>query len=116
MKKHVNRKTAFIVIAVAVFAFLLLYAVLSTWYIVDNEISKFKNVQLYNAITQTKTDTVNTLIQEASNKECQPFPVYSGANQVYLINVNCLKQANDNTNTGTGIGTPTPTATPADEK
>ena len=101
MKKHVNRKTAIITIVAGALFLLLMWFVLSLWYIVDNEIAQFKNIELYNADANARTETVNKLIQEAENEQCSPFPVYSDDKTIYLVNVNCLKVADNGTDTTT---------------
>ncbi len=55
--------------------------------------SNFKNVILQNAFIAGQTDTVNRLLEQAMNKECKPFNVYSGDKKADLINIECLQKA-----------------------
>jgi len=64
-----------------------LWIVFSIIYIVNNVWSDFKNVQLTQAYNQGRTDTINTLIQEA--EKCQPFSVYNGEKDIQLIKKGC---------------------------
>lgn len=72
---------------------LTLWAVFSFVYISYNIYNNFRTQVLQNAYMTGKSDTVNALIEQASNKECKPFNVYAGEKKVDLINVSCLQQA-----------------------
>lgn len=48
---------------------------------------------MQNAYMAGQNDTVNKLLEQASNKECKPFNVYAGDKKADLINVSCLQQA-----------------------
>ncbi len=41
---------------------------------------------------------VNSLIEQASNKECKSFTVYNDKNKVELVNVACLQKAQEQAN------------------
>ncbi len=71
---------------------LTLWAVFSFVYISYNIYNNFRTQVLQNAYMTGKSDTVNALIEQASNKECKTFNVYSGEKKVDLINVSCLQQ------------------------
>ena len=64
-----------------------LWIVFSVVYIANNMWTDYKNVQLVQSYEQGKRDIINQLIQEA--KKCEPFPVFSGGEQINLIDVNC---------------------------
>lgn len=43
------------------------------------------------AFTQGREATIAQLIQQAEDKNCQPFSVYAAEKEVQLINITCLK-------------------------
>lgn len=45
------------------------------------------------AFTQGREATIAQLIQQAEDKNCQPFSVYTTEKTVQLINITCLKEA-----------------------
>ncbi|MDD5377209.1 MAG: hypothetical protein PHH16_03765 [Candidatus Gracilibacteria bacterium] len=72
---------------------LTLWVVFSFLYISWNMYENFKMDVMQNAYIAGQTDTVNKLLDQASNKECKPFNVYVGDKKADLINVTCLQQA-----------------------
>ena len=48
----------------------------------------------YATYTAGQNDTINVLISQAENKECQPFEVYNADKRVTLVNVVCLQSQN----------------------
>lgn len=44
------------------------------------------------AFTQGREATIAQLIQQAEDKNCQPFSVYTTEKTVQLINITCLKE------------------------
>lgn len=78
-----------------------LWVVFSFLYISYSIFENFKTGMLQNiqnAYVQGKADTINTLIKQASDKECKPFNVFSDDKKVDLINISCLKQIPKETN------------------
>lgn len=79
---------------------LVLWIVFSIVYIAYDAYATVRYGLMQNAYQAGKADTINALISQANNKECQPFNVYSGENKADLINVSCLKQAGDQKSAG----------------
>lgn len=73
--------------------FLTLWVVFSFLYISWNMYENFKMNVMQNAYIAGQNDTVNKLIEQATNKECKPFNVYAGDKKADLINVECLQKA-----------------------
>lgn len=71
---------------------LISWAALSFVYIAWGFYQDFRFTVMQNAYVAGQTDTVNKLLEQASNKECKPFNVYSGEKKADLINVSCLQQ------------------------
>lgn len=85
---------------------LVIWAIFSVVYISYSIFDNFKNGVLQNAYITGQNNTVSSLIDQASNKECKPFNVYAGDKKVDLINVACLQQAPKDTSAPTGPVTP----------
>lgn len=81
--KKINKST-FIIGMVVV------YVVVSAGYIVFNLWSNFKLTVMQQAFLEGRRQTVEELITQAQNKECQAFPVFSGDKKVELLNTQCL--------------------------
>ena len=74
---------------IALWSWVVLMTLYFIWSIWNNTL-----LATYNAGRQTGAqETVVSLIEQASDKKCQPFNVYAGESKVDLINVACLKQA-----------------------
>ncbi len=73
------------------------WVIFSFVYISYNIFDNFRNGVLQNAYVAGQNNTINSLIEQASNKECKPFNVYSGDKKVDLINVACLQQTSKET-------------------
>lgn len=58
-------------------ALLIIWVVVTFLYIANNIWHDFKIGTMQNAYIAGKTDTVNELLDQASNKECKPFNVYA---------------------------------------
>lgn len=78
---------------------LILWSIFSAAYIVWNTWNQFKNGQIVQAYNAGKADAINEAMKQAQNEKCEPFSIWSGNNQVQLINVACLKQVGDATDT-----------------
>lgn len=70
----------------------ILWLVFSAVYIGWDLWNDFKNNYLAAAFLAGKEETVNSLIKQAENEQCQPFNVFSGEKTIGLINVACLKK------------------------
>ena len=80
MEINFNKKTILCLI-------LFLWVVFSVVYIINDIWSNYRDVQLVAAYNQGKTDTINTLIQEA--EKCQSFSVFSGEKEIQLMKFGC---------------------------
>ena len=67
----------------------LLWIIFSVAYIIWDIWSDFKNVQMFQAYEQGRTDTINVLIQEAG--KCELIPIFSGEKEIQLVNIDCLE-------------------------
>jgi len=74
-------------------ALLTLWVIFSFLYISWSMYSNFKMNVIQGAYRAGQTDTVSKLIEQASDKECKSFNVFSGEKKVDLINVACLQQS-----------------------
>lgn len=72
---------------------LVLWAVFSFVYISYTIYANFRDQVVQGAYIAGKNDTINALIQQAENKECKPFNIFSGEKKVDLVNILCLQQA-----------------------
>jgi uncharacterized protein YybS (DUF2232 family) len=81
-----SKKTIIYLIAI-------IWIVFSVFYVANNIWGNFKNTQMSLAYQQGMDDLVAALFQEA--EECQPFPVFSGDTEMYLIKFDCLEQAQE---------------------
>ena len=74
---------------------LFLWVVFSVIYIGFNSWNNFRYTLTMNGYQQGVTDTVDQLIQQAENKECQSFHVYNKQDKkdIELINKSCLTKA-----------------------
>lgn len=72
---------------------LLIWAIFSFLFIAWNLYQSFKYNVMQNAYMTWQNETINKLIEQAKNKECKPFNVYSWENKVDLINLECLQKA-----------------------
>jgi len=82
----ISKKLIFHIIAFIWIVFSVVFILYDVW-------SDFKNVQISNAYQQGRTDTINALIQQS--KDCQTVPIYSGDTQIQIIDVSCLKTAEE---------------------
>jgi len=74
---------------------LILWLVFSVLYVGYNEWSRFKNFVMQRSYSQGVADAVNQVLEEA--KTCKAFPINLGENKANLVNVDCLKQAEEPT-------------------
>ncbi len=84
MQIAINKKTAIHIIAFVWIIFSIIYTVYDIW-------GDFKLKELNQAYQQGRTDTINTLIEQAS--QCNAIPVSSGTTTISVVNVDCLKAA-----------------------
>lgn len=73
--------------------FAFLWVVFSVAYIAWDLWSDFKNVQMFQAYEQGRTDTVSALIQEA--EKCEPVLVTGAEKQISVISLHCLTEADE---------------------
>ena len=73
--------------------FVFLWMVFSVIYIAWDIWSDFKNVQMFQAYEQGRTDTVSALIQEA--EKCEPVLVTGAEKQISVISVHCLTETEE---------------------
>lgn len=79
---------------------LIAWGVFTIGYIVNDQVKDFKNNYSQKVYVQGQVDTINTLIEKAS--ECKPFSVFSGEKEVNLIGVDCLQKDQAQTQGGGG--------------
>lgn len=73
--------------------FVSIWVIFSAVYIARDIWGHFQTEQVARAYNLGKTDTINAAITQAKNEKCEPFSIYNEKEQVQLININCLKQA-----------------------
>lgn len=76
-----------------IIALVSIWIIFSVAYIARDLWGHFQIEQVNRAYQQGKTDTVNAAITQAKNEKCEPFSIYTDKEQIQLINVSCLKQA-----------------------
>lgn len=72
---------------------IILWMVFSIGYICWDVWNDFKVKSVSQAYQTGRNETVNQLISQAENKECQPFSVFTDQKQIQLINIVCLGKA-----------------------
>lgn len=70
---------------------LIVWVVFSILYVAYNEWSRFSVYVMQRSYEQGVTDAVSQVIQQSQT--CKAFPVNVGQNKATLVNVDCLKQA-----------------------
>lgn len=70
---------------------IILYILLSSSYIVYTQFRSFQVNTVQSGFVQGRVQTIEELIQQANNANCQPFFVYTEEQEVELINVACLR-------------------------
>lgn len=68
------------------------YVTVSALFIAYSALMSFRDGLLRNAYEAGRTDTVKTLIDNATNGKCEALNVYAGEKKVDLINVECLQK------------------------
>lgn len=76
---------------------LLIYMIASLVYIGWTGWENFKIRYIQQSFEQGRQATIEQLITQAENEECQPFSVYTEQKEIQLINTACLQQAETTT-------------------
>jgi hypothetical protein len=70
-----------------------IWIIFSAVYIARDIWEDFQTEQVSRAYQLGKTDMINVAILQAKNEKCEPFLLWSDNEQIQLININCLQQA-----------------------
>jgi hypothetical protein len=85
----VTKKNIIIALAIA-------WVVFSAWYMINDQWQNYKIGQIEKAYIAGGNNTITTIVNEST--KCQPIPLFSGENEVKMIAIECLQQAQgDNT-------------------
>ena len=71
---------------------LIIWLVLATGYILFDIYSRYQATIMQKVYATGVTDTVNSLIKQTEQSNCQPFSVYNASTTVSLLDVKCLQQ------------------------
>lgn len=78
---------------------LIIWLVLATGYILFDLYSRYRLSTMQQAYNVGVTNTVDSLIKQAEQSNCQPFEVFSGEKKVSLLDVKCLEPKTGTTTT-----------------
>lgn len=70
-----------------------IWIIFSAIYIVRDLWNHFQSEQVTRAYQQGKIDTINAAIVQSKNEKCEPFSIYNDKEEIQLINIKCLQQA-----------------------
>ena len=79
-----NKTTAVIVV-------IAIYVALSLGYILFTEWRDYQANSLQQSFLEGRTFTIQQIIQQAENENCQPFFIFSDEKRVNLVNLDCLQ-------------------------